>query len=378
MKTRRTVLLIAFLLISAFLSATETRVTSMGGIGFYMKDNSNIFCFPGTFNSYEGMLISELRIKGSDASYTAGVHLPLFSNIGLYLNNPVYLNIPSSFTRVRIDNTMDFFFGKKLESYDLGIRLAYALDSSKDDYPNTDLEVKESAHYYLLGVGLSNETIDFGVNFELPGAKYEYDTVDETWGGYGFSINYRSFVEQEGYQIVPVITFKMMNTKDEYDYGIEGIDPEKTDYNDISFGLGVGINYELNDQNLLVVGIEPFGMRSNKTKIDHGSETTYQTMIIPGVYAGVESQIKSWLTGRLGFAQTNGIQKETFKPDEGEKTSNSEYFKNFAFTFGLGFEIGKFTLDAFINEDLLFDGPNFISGQEQPVASRLSLTYNFK
>ena len=47
-------LLTAFLLFQPAVMATETRVGSMGGVGFYMRDNSNIFVFPGHLGCVSG------------------------------------------------------------------------------------------------------------------------------------------------------------------------------------------------------------------------------------------------------------------------------------------------------------------------------------
>ena len=102
----------------------------------------------------------------------------------------------------------------------------------------------------------------------------------------------------------------------------------------------------------------------------NGTETTNTTMILPGIYAGVESQIKSWLTGRFGLAQTYRSETVKTKPAQGNETEDTEHFKDFALTFGLGFNFGRFTLDAFVNEGLFFDGPNFISGTNEPLASK--------
>jgi hypothetical protein len=376
MKIKNVVVFVVVLFATIMLSATETRVASMGGVGFYMKDNSNVFAFPGTFNSYQGMVISELRVKNSDTSYSAGIHFP--SNFGVYLNNPVTVNLPSSFEYVTIDNTMDLFYGLELTNYDLGVRIAYGLDSYLEEIPGTNLEEREAAHYYSLSVGISYENMDLGVNFELPGTKYEFDNEERTWGGFGLGLNYRSFLDRGKMQFVPVATFKISTTKYEYDTGVTGADVDETDYSDLSFGIGVGLNYKLSDQNLLVVGLEPFGMNSSKTEVKNGSKNTNVTMVLPGVYAGVESQIKSWLTGRFGLAQTFRIETETTKPYEEDEFTSSVNYKDFALTFGLGFKFGKFSLDAYVNEGLLFDGPNFISGTDQPIASKLSLTYDFE
>ena len=91
---------------------------------------------------------------------------------------------------------------------------------------------------------------------------------------------------------------------------------------------------------------------------------------------GIESNISKWFTGRLGAAQV--YQKLTDKTElGGDSMENSEYRTQFRLSFGLGINLGKFLLDASINEGLLFDGPNFISGTGEVLANRLSLTYMF-
>ena len=65
---RNSVTTIALILTTIFIFqsdvlATETRVGSMGGVGFYMRDNSNIFVFPGTFYSYANQVVGELRVR---------------------------------------------------------------------------------------------------------------------------------------------------------------------------------------------------------------------------------------------------------------------------------------------------------------------------
>ena len=379
---KRSIILFIILMVATIAFATETRVASMGGVGFYMKDNSNVFDFPGTINLYSGQMIGELRVKNADNVYSAGLHLPLKSSsvFGVYLNNPLDVNMPDNFQNVTLDKTIDLFYGSELSNFDFGIRASIGFDSYTDDIPDTTgvIEEKEGAHYYGLGVGISNEKMDVGFKFELPGAKHELDPAEETWGGIGFGFNGRMLLDKGEMQLVPAVTFKMSPTKYEYDSGISGVQVAETKYSDMDIGIGIGFNYELNDNNLVVVGFEPFGMMSTKVDVENGTETTNTTMILPGIYAGVESQIKSWLTGRFGLAQTYRSETVKTKPAQGNETENTEHFKDFALTFGFGFNFGKFTLDAFVNEGLFFDGPNFISGTGEPLASKLSLTYHFE
>jgi hypothetical protein len=378
-KMKKTLALLVVGCILVGLSATETRVASLGGTGFYIRDNSNIFYFPGSFKSYSGMVISELRVKKSDASYSAGIHLP--STLGIYLNNPVDIDIPNYFQDVTIDNTMDFFYGTQLANFDFGARLAYGLDSYSNDVPDGDStkEELESARYFALGLGISNDNMDLGLNIELPGAKYEFDSIEETWSGFGFGLNGRMFVDAMGkLEIIPVGLFNMTSSKYEFDTGVTGADIMEVDYSEMQLGVGIGLNYQLSDKDMVVVTIEPFGMNTSKKEPKEETEETNTTIILPAVYAGVESQIKPWLTGRFGVNQVYRKEIETIKPYEGTETSTSQNYKDFAFSFGLGFHFGKFTLDAYVNEGLLFDGPNLISGTTEPMASKLSLTYDFE
>jgi hypothetical protein len=92
---------------------------------------------------------------------------------------------------------------------------------------------------------------------------------------------------------------------------------------------------------------------------------------------GIESKIADWLIGRLGAAQVFQSTTFTSKPDGGDETETTSYATEFKMTFGVGITFGSFLLDMAINEGLLFDGPNFISGTQEPIASRLSITYAF-
>jgi hypothetical protein len=357
----------------ASLFATETRVSSMGGVGFFMKDNSNIFYYPGSINQYSGQVIGELRFKENTSSYTIGVNYPINDNsvFGMYLNRPIGIDVPYSVVQeVVLDHTTDFYYGMKSATFDLGFRLSAALDSYKD----RDTVTKESAHYFAFGAGLSNEKTDVGLLVEMPGVNHkEPGNYEDKWSGFNFGASARTFLG-ENTKIVPVVNFLMGSSKAEYDETSEGND---VDYKNMNFGLGLGLNHPINEDNLLVLGVELFGMSSGKTEIDSGTTTTIATTTMPGLYMGLESRINSWLTGRVGAAQVFQTVKTKTKPFNGTETEDSDYNSNYDLYFGIGVNFANFTLDAAINEGLFFDGPNFISGTTNAIANRLSLTYKF-
>jgi len=365
--------LIVVLLLSASLFATETRVISLGGVGFFMKDNSNIYFFPGTINQYQGQVIGELRAKEAENTYTIGVNYPINDNstFGLYLNRPAGIELPDNVVNnVTLNQTTDFYYGMKSSSFDLGFRLSAALDN----YKLQDTVTKESAHYFAFGAGLSNEKTDIGLYAEMPGANHkEPGNYEDKWSGFNFGLMGRTFMGEKT-KIVPIAAFMMGSSKADMDEDAEIAD---VDYSNMNIGLGVGLNHQIDEDNLLILGVELFGMSKYKTEIDSGTtyDTSYVTM--PGLYMGLESRINRWLTGRVGAAQVFETEKTKSKPFGGTEVESSEYFSDYSLYFGIGINFANFTLDAAINEGIFFDGPNFISGTTNAIANRLSLTYKF-
>ena len=361
--------------------ATETRVGSMGGVGYYMRDNSNIFVFPGTFYTYANQVVGELRVRQSNYFYTVGAHLPISSNaqVGVYLNSPLYWQIPGGIVNtVTLDRTTDIFFGTRLSLFDLGLALRVAMDKDEINNPPTP-ETKESAHYFEVAGGISNEMMDLGLMVGLPSASYEFSDLKRTWSGFAASFNGRLWLKQQDllFQFLPLIVANYVSTSAELDPGIPGAEITTVDYDVLELSGGVGINYQINQSNLIVIGLEAIGYHQESQKVKGGTEYTTTAIVLPGIYMGVESEISDWLTGRLGAAQTYTSITQKTKPDVGDELKETNFDKEFKMTFGLGFSFGNFLLDAAINEGLLFSGPNIISGTIQDFAYKLSITYNF-
>jgi hypothetical protein len=357
-------------------SATEVRVGTMGGVGFYMHDNSNIFFFPGAIYTYSGQVVGELRVKNTDNTYSIGIHYPIadYSVVGVYLNRPAILAVkPNIVNTVALNHTTDFFYGMQMSQYDLGFRLSLGLDSYNQDYGATEL--KENARYLALAGGISNEKMDLGAFVELPSAKHDSAATINKWSGFGFGIAGRMFRGQAT-KLVPLVLLNYRTTTSKFEPGTA-----KTDYADMNLGLGLGVNHELNENNLLVMAVEILGMQSSKeTRKNYGGgngEVTNTRTTLPGLYIGVESKIKHWLTGRLGAAQVYQSITLKDKPEGGTEAKSTTQSSDFNVSFGLGFNFGDFTLDAAVNEGLFFDGPNFISGTTEPMARRLAITYKF-
>jgi len=359
------------------ISATETRLTSMGGVGFYTVDNSNMFFFPGTINKYPDLIVVELRTKNTQNSYSIGTHMAFNKDkvFGIYLNRPATIAPPPGlFDHVQLDKTTDIFAGLPYNDFDLGARLSVARDKYKQDSTLAIAGDEESTSYINLGIGVSKDNTDIGLYFESPSIKSDEDNgLTEKWSGSGYGFVARTFIGEK-MQIVPVgiinkssTTFKqtLNNTT------------TKVDYTASNMAVGVGLNFKPNEKALIVFGFEAIGISKLKTDIDQGTETTVTTTNFPGFYLGTESQINKWLTGRIGATQVyQSISTKTL-PAGGTESELLERYKHFQITFGLGLVLNAFTLDFSFNEGLLFDGPNFISGTNETIANKISITYDF-
>ncbi len=371
---------LVLLIAASSVYATETRVSSMGGIGFYTNDNSNIFFFPGTIYKYKGQIVGELRSRGDDNSYTVGVQYPWAKDkvLGVYLNRPISYAIPVGVAPdVALNYTSDVLFGMQMTNFDLGLRVSLGFDGYTS--PDTGiLKIDESARYFAVAAGISNEKMDVGLLLDMPSAKWERDTLSRKWSGTGFGANARYFYGEQT-KLVPLVTFytSSTSTKDTPN----PTPSSQIDYSRLNFGIGVGVNRQINDNNLFVLGLEVLGISKIKEEpkdtLQDGFENTARTL--PALYMGVESKIRPWLIGRIGAAQVfqKITEKQTGPAFPGRSRERSFDESNFNVSFGLGLNFGSFALDASINERMFFDGPYIISGYSNVLANRLSITYSF-
>jgi hypothetical protein len=372
--TVKAVIIIFVLSLVSSLYATETRVQSMGGVGLYIRDNSNIFPFPGTIKMYGNQAIAELRTKGDDQQYTIGMHLFNASKnvYGVYLNRP--LTIPQDILTdiapsLTLDHCISLLYAGNTRGYKYGLILSVAMDKSTDE--STGDEEKQSARYFGIDAGISNEKYDLGLNLELPAANWNLGDDEDKWSGTGIGLNGRYFSKRsKEMEFVGLATLY---------FGFSGREAgeQETNYNRMKLALGAAVNYQISDKNLAVLAVEAFGMNKDAIEVKDGPTTTNTTTTLPGIYLGVESQLKSWLIGRVGARQVYQTIKQSYKPDEGEESEESDSQSSFGVFFGLGIAVGNLEMDALFNESILFDGPNFISGMDNSLANRISITYYF-
>lgn len=373
------IVLVVFLFSSLY--ASETRVATMGANGFYVKDYSNIMLFPGLLLTYSDLVSTELRTNPSNnqqRDYSIGIHMD-YGNMAsaLYINQPINSIMLSAgltaFTQAGINlssplnNAYVFMLAMKIPGFDAGFGVETA-GSSVDNGT-----VKEKSTYLAFLAGLSNKQLDAGIKVELPSIEYKTGTTVD-YSGFGLSAYGRyNLMKIHGANIFPVGQFGIGSATFKNAITVDG--------SALMFTAGLGMEKSINEDNLLIVGVDAFGYQKleSKNKTTHITQST-STITFPAVYVGVESRISSWLLGRIGVRHTNVsvTNKQTGSDDTTDDGST------FNLALGLGMEFGNFLLDFGMNEGLLFDGPYIFSqnnGGSYPFsnqfASKISITYNF-
>jgi len=368
-----TVLTVVLLCGSLF--ATETRVQSLGGTGIFIYDDTNIFPFPATLTRYSGAVIGELRSKSVNSSYSVGAHLPLTNQMdaAIYLNRPINLNAPAGVVNnANVNRVTDVFWASQLANFDVAARFTIGLDNYTNDTGVT--ETKERARYIGFSGGISNNLFDIGILIDLPGVKREVGDASDKWSGFGFGLNGRvHYVVNNALTIVPVATFYVRPTSEEISPAAGS--STTVDYGMLNLFLGIGLSYNITENNQFILGLEAFGL--HRTSMDGNNvKSSNTTMRFPGVYMGIESTITPWLVGRLGARQV-AMRTTTKSETGGVETSTTGKSKSFALFFGASVQKGNFILDASINDGLFFDSFYFLSGIPQSIAEQISVVYVF-
>lgn len=374
---------------SVSLFASETRVFSMGQVGLFTHDNSNVTPFPGLIMNYGNEAVTELRFKDLEPSFSAEVRIPINSYmIGVNFSRPIFIVTPAvGLGFVRLTNTSDLYFGTELMGHNAGFRVSLGRDGFKQDsipaifQPQLD----ESARYLEIAAGFSSDNYDVGLGLEFPSIKSEritlppdsVKTLKDEWSGTGINLSGRYFYElNEKMQAVPVLTFGTASTTQKTDQ--PGTLPQlETDFSTLIFNLGVGLHYQLDEDNLIILALDPLGIVKTTSDVKDFGETITTRTILPRLYLGVEAKIKKGIVGRVGANRSYETRKTEFKPAEGDGSETSFQTSPYNVSFGLGIKMGKFLIDLDINDGMFFEGPNFISGQLRDMANRVSISYLF-
>jgi len=404
--------------------ATTARVRSLANAGDYMSDDSNVNRWYSTLTSYANQVNAEMgswdgftlsgtrglswiNACGEDGkwgTYRISLNESSLNAPGFWVGNPFYsVHAPSDGTI--IPGIGGPVFGETplnrwdlAGGWDLGenMALGVAVTQSKWKAKDTQANAEASDSWMTLGAGLTwtnndNTVLDIMVNYGTAGGKYnDGNNVTAEWDAKtAFDIGARLFYDwKDDVALVPMAEFATSDYSIKYTDNSTtpaGTNPVPNGQKITDFMFGLGINKDVNQDNMLLFAIEVM----NRKWEDSNSDTTsveYSSMYLPTFRLALESHITSWLTTRVGAAKY--LVTEKMKDNNGEQTWGegtptlvAPAPNGFDWFLGCGFNVAEWTIDLELADQTPFTLGYWLTGYQGYSASgpvgRISAVYNY-
>jgi hypothetical protein len=382
---------LAMLALASIASADMTRVATMGGRDVFLWDVENVRWCPALAAGYANQFVGELgyfpTYEGNQslAAYLTNDEAASMGVFGLVANrrtaavpNDLFLDPTPNF---------DLIYAKKMGTFGFGLMLSLARNSTSITQADSFFS-DTSASNMVIGFtpGLTfvlgqKGSLDIGFGVQMNsfsnketqnmGAKDVFEYASD--GAMALDGQLRAMLPMGQYLfLVPFVGINMSNLNWKWtspDTSVSITDDKRMDIN-----AGIGVNIMPFEETTIIGGLT-FGMSSEENSdamfpdsINKSSSTA------PAFVFGVESRFNSWMTGRVG-ASKYFFDSQSSEAYTGRKQSWAS--GNYNFDMGLGMNFGDFTIDAMLNDDFLFEGPEFIGGQGEVPNVMVSAVYNF-
>lgn len=383
-------LLVAGLFIMTSIFATQTRMSGLGNPTGLIEDDTDVFVYPATIFNYSGA-VAELQQGAGSTQWNMSANIPILEyKLGVYLNRDTMIDLPGIGRGIDLDiaKSVEFNFGF-MDKFAIGFGTAADYDV-EEEIPNANGTFKNepSASYFSFFGGYSDNGLDVGLRLEMARAEDidnngDFLEISHT----AFGLKGRQYIMNEDNMSLIVQAAYMMSME-EHNY--ENLDGEKIQDKELSesmLEIGFGLQVKANDRHKIIFGLTPIiynPMSQEITTYGAADDIVVKSddtwMFFPEYNLAVESQICSWLTGRVGANQVYAHVTEEMDYDETmaqEDTEETYYAKNYNMNLGLTFSFGNFCLDTVLEQELLFEGPDFIGGNANGLASEVSVKYKF-
>jgi len=278
---------------------------------------------------------------------------------------------------VPLNNNLEVLGSFKLGKLSVGLGVSYA-GSTNQNNPATGGSTEGSASQLGFNVGVVTHTnlvkLDGSVSITMPSASYTTPNVKETKVSQTIiQAQARLFYKLSSkFSLVPSATFTTSSgTAD-----AAGISSDLPSV--MALGVGLGLSYQVGD--VLVVGGPMFLYNSTTTKgTNQEPDLTNSNTMFPIWNVGVEWDIAEWMVGRFGyFAVTSKATNQTNAANNKVNETVQTNFLASQAVVGVGFKIGRLSLDATMNVDVLRQGlANFGNANAGPTFAYLSLSFAF-
>ena len=398
--------------------ATTSRVRSLANVGDYISDDSNVNRWYSTLTSYANQVNAEMgtwsgfgltdtrglgwtHACGDDAkygTYRISLNEASVNHPGFWIGNPFYsvhapqdllgfLNDPSGIFVETPVNRWDIAGG-----WDLGeaIALGLSITQSKWKYEDTGANEKASNSWLTVGAGLTwtnndNTVIDASLSFGQAGGDATDGTNTAEWDSKAaFDLAARIFYDwKDDVTLVPIAEFATS------DYSVTTgptANPTPNGQKITDFMFGLGVNMDVNQDNMLVFALEFMNRKAENSNADSTSVTVKQTYL-PTIRLALESHITSWLTTRVGAAKYLVTEKTEYNGGEvsvgvGVPTFIEDSPSGFDWFLGCGFNVAEWTIDLELAHETPFNLGYWLTGYSNYDTSggpigRISAVYNY-
>jgi hypothetical protein len=383
-KTLFMLLVTLFVMTSMF--ATQARMSGLGNPYGLIEDDTDVFIYPATIFNYSGA-VAELQQGTGSANWNMSANIPILNyKLGVYLNRDTMLDLPGYGLNLDLGKSVEFNFGF-MDKFAIGF-------GTSADYRSEveigDFKKEPSASYFSFFGGYSDKGMDAGLRLEMANAEdVDVEGADEfiQMSYTALDIRGRQYIINEDNMSLMVQAGYMMKME-EYNY--ENLVGDKLEDKEISqsmLDIGFGLQVKAGQRSKIIFGLTPiiynpisfeYTTYNNDDKITTKHDDTW--MFFPEYNLAVESQICSWLTGRVGANQVYAHVTQEVDYDETmaqEDTEENYYSKDFYMNLGLTFSFGNFCIDSVLEQELLFEGPDFIGGNANGLATEISVKYKF-
>lgn len=450
--------------------ATDARQTALGFVGNYIEDDYNIFTWYGTLPSYSNTVWIGLNYDdyyyyydlgapaagydhymgasyglGTDGKY--GTLAMFFTGYTPALNHEGWDYNGAPFSQ-SVYNKWNVLYGYAMEKLSFGLYFSRSDQSNEYEEHSTTVNPDTTELWYY-NSALAYTTIGAGVRFDVGEKMYADLAFDYSWASqtyqpgsgdynYGYGeitadankmMDFRGRAFYEWNDMVTLVPYVEFGT---FDFSLKGDSmkvfsrpfvTDTLDWKDTNYGakgtmllFGLGANLKVNENNLLVFAVEPYGyykleqsdpatgfVRQDQYSYPYTDDpyswgVTHEntSTVLPVFHLALESDVRDWLTFRIGAEK--GFYKDEYKTSYksqyavepvGQEGNNTETYTEtdtnvgswFDYWMGLGFHVGDFDIDAVVNNNLPFRVGYWLTGYtnnyDGPPVYMLSAAYHF-
>lgn len=407
-------------------NATTSRVRSLANVGDYISDDSAVNRWYSTLVSFGNQVNAELGdwanglsdtrglgwnlVCGEDGkwgTYRVSLNEASLAHVGFWAGNPFYQDhapsLPAgAFTGAYAEtpiNRWDVAGAWEIgESFAVGA----SITESKWSYTTEPVGADTTSDNSWLTIGLggtwtNNENMVLDVLFNFGNAGGETVIGSGATGstlewdsGTAFEFGARMFYDwKDNVTLVPVFDYISS------EYSMTRVVtpaaplPLPNGQKSTDVLLGVGLNMDVNQDNMLVFALEWFDRSVEYANKDTVSTdfSTVTSSSLPTIRLALESHITSWLTTRIGAAkyigsvtlEDNGGREQKATPGQPYGAFEPDGFDWF---LGCGFNVAEWTVDLELAEETPFGLGYWLTGYSGawsatgPVG-RISAVYNY-